>query len=194
MPEEIRVILGREHADDQHQRTRHPLLKIGRAPPRSRGRHRDCVRHRARVRCRRASVRQPACRRRCMRAGHSALINRLRKPAAAICKPAARKAAIAIPALIELMAAVKPRRRQIEQAVVVLIDEAAVFLARIPVLPRQFQRRAHALGALLDHRQRLIRLRRDDHRHATLDDAGFLRRDPAQACRRDIRHDRARPA
>ena len=29
MPEEIRVILGREHAGDHDQRARHPLLKVG---------------------------------------------------------------------------------------------------------------------------------------------------------------------
>ena len=79
--------------------------------------------------------------------------------------------------ILELMAAVKLWRRQIEQAVVVLINQAPAFLGRGPVLARDAQRRLHAAGLPLDHRQRLAHLAGDHRRHAALEDAGFFRGD-----------------
>ena len=79
--------------------------------------------------------------------------------------------------ILELMPSRQPRRRQIEQAGVVLIDQPAALLGRGPVLAGDPDRRAGARRRALDHRQRLARLRRDDRRHVALEDAGLLGRD-----------------
>ena len=72
------------------------------------------------------------------------------------------------------MAAVKLRRRQIEQACFVLIDQPSAFFGRGPVLAGDLQRRAE-LGRLpLDHGERVARLRRNDRRRAALENAGLL--------------------
>jgi hypothetical protein len=60
--------------------------------------------------------------------------------------------------ILELMAAVKFRRRQIEQPVAVLINQPAAFLGRGPVLAGDAERRPHARRLPLDDGERLARL------------------------------------
>ena len=74
LPQEARAVLGRQHADDQHQRARHALLEIGER----RGDGAAAVRIVAAVepelRCPAgASATSAPCVSRCMRAGQSAL-------------------------------------------------------------------------------------------------------------------------
>ena len=76
--------------------------------------------------------------------------------------------------VLELMTAVKTRRRQVEQTVAVLINQPAALFSRSPVLAGNRQRRAHAGRLPFNHRERLARLIGDDRRHLTLEDAGFL--------------------
>ena len=75
------------------------------------------------------------------------------------------------------MTAIEPRRRQVEQAVVVLINQAAALFRGGPALARDRQGRLYARSLPLDHRQRLARLGGDHRRHAGLEDAGLLGRD-----------------
>src|ERR1700689_1487936 len=72
------------------------------------------------------------------------------------------------------MAAVKFWRRQVEEPVVILINQAPAFLGRGPIFAGNAERRLHAAGLTLDHRKRLARLARDHRRHAALEDAGFF--------------------
>src|SRR5581483_7704854 len=76
-----------------------------------------------------------------------------------------------------LVAAGKARRRQVEEAVLVLVDEAAALGMRRPVAPAEEDRSALAGGLVLDHVDDRGRLRRHHHRTAGLDDAGLLARD-----------------
>ena len=78
--------------------------------------------------------------------------------------------------ILELMAAVEPRRRQIEEPVAILINEAAAFLGRGPGLARDGERRPHPRRLSLDHGERLAGLTGNNGGHAGLEDAGFLRR------------------
>ena len=59
------------------------------------------------------------------------------------------------------MPAVKLRRRQIEQPIVVLIDEPAALLGRGPVLAGDGERRFNTRGLPLDDGERLARLARE---------------------------------
>ena len=72
------------------------------------------------------------------------------------------------------MAAVKLRRRQIEQPVVVLINQPAAFLGRGPVLAGDDERRFNARRLPLNHGKRVAHLKGHSRRHAALEDAGFL--------------------
>ena len=72
------------------------------------------------------------------------------------------------------MPAVKFRRRQIEQPVVVLINQPAAFLGRRPVLAGDRKRRLDPRGLPLDDGERLARLARDHRRHAGFENAGLL--------------------
>src|SRR5665213_133568 len=74
----------------------------------------------------------------------------------------------------------KTRQWQVEQRIAVLIDHAAMLGMREEILTREQHWRFQRLGAALDHVMRDIILWPDDHRHARLDDAGFLRCDPGQ--------------
>ena len=56
-------------------------------------------------------------------------------------KPAARSAAIAVPALTNLMPADEPRARQVEQPVLVLVDEPAALLVDAEILAADEDRR-----------------------------------------------------
>ena len=71
-----------------------------RAWPRSRGRLPDCGRRRATIRCPRGQRESLPCVSRCIRAGHSALTSPASNACAGNFSPAARKAAIAVPALM----------------------------------------------------------------------------------------------
>ena len=79
--------------------------------------------------------------------------------------------------ILELMAAVKFRRRQIEQAGLVLIDQPPALLGRGPVLAGDLQRRIEPRRLPFDHGERVARLRGDDGRRPALEDAGLLRGD-----------------
>jgi hypothetical protein len=72
------------------------------------------------------------------------------------------------------MAAVKFRRRQVEQSVAVLINQAAAFFGRRPMLTGNDERRLDARGLPLDDGKGLAHLRCHRRRHAGLEDAGFL--------------------
>ena len=69
------------------------------------------------------------------------------------------------------MAPDEPRRRQIEQAVIVLEHQAAAFLGDDPVFARDVQRRAHARGLAGDDLARLAYLRGDDGGYAGFQNA-----------------------
>ena len=84
------------------------------------------------------------------------------------------------PGILHLMRAGEFRQRQVEQAVIVLIDkppalgEGHVFAAVAE------KRGAGGFRLELDHRQRMLVLRGDDARQAALQDAGFLRGDSGE--------------
>src|SRR6185312_12432025 len=61
--------------------------------------------------------------------------------------------------ILVLVPAVEPRRRQVEQAIVVLIDEPATLFRRGEVLAGDLERRAQPRGLLLDRRQGVALLR-----------------------------------
>src|SRR5581483_712831 len=82
--------------------------------------------------------------------------------------------------IVELMAAEKSRRSQIQQAAIVLIDQTSPLDADMPLLPCAMQRRALTARAILDLIERVVLLMRANHRHAALDDPGLLRRDRSQ--------------
>ena len=116
-----------------------------------------------------------------MRAGHSALRDAvLEGVGRQLERPDRAQRRDRDAGIVELMAAEQLRRRQIEQAVVVLIDQPAALLGRGPVLAGDADRRPDARGLALDHRERLARLRRHDRRHAALEDAGLLGGDLAE--------------
>ena len=75
------------------------------------------------------------------------------------------------------MAAVKLRRRQVEQTRLVLINQPAALFGRGPILAGDFQRRIEPRRLPLDHGERIARLRGDDGRRLPLENAGFFRRD-----------------
>ena len=72
------------------------------------------------------------------------------------------------------MTAIKLRRRQIEQARFVLIDQPATLFGRGPVLAGDFQRCIEPCGLPLDHGESVARLRRDNCRRRTLENAGLF--------------------
>ena len=87
------------------------------------------------------------------------------------------------------------RQRQVEQAVVVLIDQAAALLVHAPVLAGDVQRRAHARApAARSPPARSSACGAIDRRHAALEDAGLLGGDLLRACRRETPGGRSRPA
>ena len=88
--------------------------------------------------------------------------------------------------IVELVAAGQARRRQVDEAVLVLIDQAAALLARHPMLAGGLDRGAEPRGRVLDHAQRLARLRRDHRRHAALEDAGLLGGDRGERVAQEI--------
>ena len=75
------------------------------------------------------------------------------------------------------MPPIKFRRRQIEQAHIVLIDQPAAFFGRGPVLARDRQRRMHARRLPFDDGERLAHLVHGNGRNIAFENAGFLRRD-----------------
>jgi hypothetical protein len=91
------------------------------------------------------------------------------------------------------------RQGQIEQAVAILIDQAAAILMDVEILRAdQDARGADALGRGFQHRRRLRLLRRDHGRRAALEDAGLLACDLGDGVaeifgmvERDRRHHRA---
>ena len=138
------------------------------------GRRRHCGRRRATARfrrqqCRKLAVREPLHARRPVDPRHAGLEGRRREFQAR--RPQSRDRGAGI---LELMPAVELRRRQIEQAVVVLIDQPAALFGRGPVLAGNRQRRAHARRLPLDDGERLARLVGDDRRHVALENAGLL--------------------
>ena len=84
------------------------------------------------------------CDSRCMRAGQSTRVMPASKAAAGSFRPLRAQRRDRRAGILELMAAVKLRRRQIEQPVVVLINQPAALLGRGPVLAGDRQRRLHA--------------------------------------------------
>ena len=89
---------------------------------------------------------------------------------------------MAVPALTNWWRPTEPRPRQIEKAVLVLVDEAAALLVRRrnPAPPTRIGAAPTRLGLAAQHRVGLgIILRRDHGRAAALEDAGLLDRDLA---------------
>src|SRR5438105_14885592 len=78
------------------------------------------------------------------------------------------------------MAAKEFRRRQVEQAVVVLVDQPAARLRCRPILAGDPDRRTDTRGCPFDHGQCLARLRRHDRGYVALEDAGLFGRDLGQ--------------
>ena len=116
------------------------------------------------------------------------------KAASGSASPAARSVGDGGAGVVDLVAAAELGQRQIEQAVVVLIDQTAVLAMHAPVLAGHAQRRAHALRLPLDHGEHGIGLRRDRRRHVALEDRGLLGGDLLDACRRGTPDDPSRPA
>ena len=109
-----------------------------------------------------------------MRAGQSTRIMPASKAAPGSFRPLDAQRRDRRAGVLELVAPVKLRRRQIEKPVVVLIDQPAALLGRRPVLAGDAQRRPHPRRLPLDDRKRLARLARDHRRHAALENAGLL--------------------
>ena len=114
-------------------------------------------------------LRQPLHARRPVDAEHAGLEGRAGQFQAAHAQRRDRRAGV-----LELVAPVKFRRRQIEQPIGVLIDQAPALFGRRPVLPGNAERRPHPRSLPLDDGQRLVRLARNHRRHAVLENAGFL--------------------
>ena len=76
--------------------------------------------------------------------------------------------------ILELVAPIELGRRQVEQAGIVLIDQAAAFLGCDPILAGDPDRRLDPRRLALDCDQGLAHLRRDDRRHVRFEDAGLL--------------------
>ena len=98
----------------------------------------------------------------------------------------ARSAAMASAGIGELVAAEQPRQRQVEQAVLVLVDEPAALArrpskSRPPIDAAARPSRAASRSITVERR---VALRRDDRRAAALEDAGLLAGDLLDACRR----------
>ena len=84
---------------------------------------------------------------RCMRAGQSALTTPCSKARGGSLEPADAQRRNGGARIVELVPAKQPRRRQIEQARFVLIDQPPTFLADDPFLAHDVQRRADFFGA-----------------------------------------------
>jgi hypothetical protein len=187
-------VLGRHHADDQHERPRHPLLEIGE-------RRRDgaaavgivaavepelALRRQQR---RQPALRQPLHARRPIDADHAGLEGGARKLQAAARKRRNRGAGI-----LELMPAVKLWRRQIEQARH-RPDKRAGRAPRSRSSPRRrWKRRAQPRRLPLDHGQRLARLLGTTAGTPRLRMPAFSAAIFSIACRRETRDDRATAA
>ncbi len=98
--QEALAILGRQHADDQHQRARHALLEIGERIGDGAAAVGIVAAVEPQFAARGASAASRPCDRRCMRAGQSALAMPVSNAAGGSSerRPTARKAAMATPA------------------------------------------------------------------------------------------------
>ena len=76
--------------------------------------------------------------------------------------------------IFELVTAIKLRRRQIEQARFVLIDQPAALLGRSPILAGDLQRHIEPRRLPFDHRKRVASLRCDNGRRPALENTGLL--------------------
>ncbi len=163
--QETSAILARKHADDEHQRAGDPLLEVGERI----GDGAPAVRIVAPVEPKLASgrdqrgerpLRDTLHARRPIGLGDAGLEGRGRDlERLGTAQGGNRHACI-----LELVPAIKLRGGQIDEADVVLIDEAATLLRRHPVLARDPDRRLDARGLALDHGKRFARLRGDDTR------------------------------
>ncbi|OIQ64412.1 hypothetical protein GALL_540360 [mine drainage metagenome] len=72
------------------------------------------------------------------------------------------------------------RARQVQQAIFILKDQAAIFLGRVPVLAMNQKRRTQAGGPCLDHREALWRLRANHAGHAAFQNTRLFARDFGQ--------------
>ena len=144
--QEAGAILGRQHADDQHQRPRHALLQIGKRGGDGAAAVRivPAVEPQFAARRRRAPRAGPAPAAACAPASRPWSC-RLRRPPAQSSASDRAQRGDREPGILELMAAVKLRRRQIEQARLVLIDQPAALFGRGPVLAGDLQAARRAL-------------------------------------------------
>ena len=169
-----------EHADHEHERPRHPLLEVGERAGDGAAAVGIVAAVEPQLAARRDKRREPALRqplhaRRPIRLGDAGLESGGRK-----LEPVdGAQRGDGDAGILELVAPEQLRRRQIEQAVVVLIDEAAALLGCHPILAGDADRRLDPRRLPLDGGQRLARLRRHDRRHLRLEDAGLLGRDLA---------------
>ncbi len=171
-------ILRGQHADDEHQRTRHPLLHIG-------DRRRDHARALGIVRAvepnlaafrrerRQATGGQPLQPGRPIYLEETGLERGGVDPGIAEAPQGRNRRA----GIVELMASEQPRPRQIEQPVLILVDQPPVLLRHQPMLARHHQLRAEPRRLALDHAACLVDLRGDHRRHPRLENAGLLGRD-----------------
>src|SRR6516164_4368482 len=90
------------------------------------------------------------------------------------------------PRIFELVAAVKPGCRQVEQPSVVLINQPSALLGRNPILAGDFQRRVQTRRLALDRRQCVALLRSNDGRGVGLEDARLLLRDLGQRITEEV--------
>ena len=133
-PEEADRVLGVEHADDQDERPRVAVLDLGEGLGDDQRRRRDCGRRRARCRSRAGALR-PAARRSaaaCAPASRRSQA-RPRSPRRASAQAGAPERRDRAAGIVELMPPGKPRQRQVEEAVLVLIDQPAALGEGHPV-------------------------------------------------------------
>ena len=124
------------------------------------------------------------------RPGHAGLERRGRKLQADRAQRRDRDAGI-----LELVAAVEFRRRQIEQPVAVLIDQPAALLGRGPVFARDLERRAQPRRLRARSPPAPSRgWRRHHGGHVTLEDAGLLGGDLLDRVAEKFDDGRATPA
>ena len=135
-----------------------------RRPARSPRRRRDCGRRRARCRSPPAPASTSGAGAQPLHARRPVGVRRARPRSrcAGSVMPAARKRRDREPGILHLVRAGKPRQRQVEQAVLVLVDEPPALGEGHVFAAVAEERRAGRLRLDLDHRQRVLVLRRDD--------------------------------
>ena len=100
-----------------------------------------------------------------------------RSLAGGVVKPKLAQRGNRSPGVLNLVRAGQVGQRQVQQALLILIDQPTALGMGVPVLTVGHQRCTKALGAGFDHRKAIVHLRADDTRNKTLKDARLFARD-----------------